>query len=332
MAVAITFILAVLAVEHALKGDPQIDVATAHRMQEREDHLCQEMTRLLQEVEQIEQKGKLLSVLKLWELWATIGAAVLVPPFLMVRDIWLDLDSGSEQDSSSSDEADDDEEEDLNSAYSGVRSLAASTPSSMEGLPDMCKVLKEVVGDLLAVCRVLSKKDFMPQMHPALGMDSTYEDWRVHENSITYRLLVLLQPPPGHSFSAELESTGQLPARTSSIRVVLECMCSREQLLGARFCLLHHPNDKVPTDQRSYLLSTLCTSSDLDRKKIACWVQYLVGSAWPILPQSHHCQLTVLPSSRSCRFQLTSTSLMNIFTEMIFAVQQDSSDSYLNLE
>ncbi|NXW17779.1 IPIL1 protein, partial [Circaetus pectoralis] len=146
--------------------------------------------------------------------------------------------------------------------------------------------------------------------------------WSVHENSIAYCLLLLLQPPPGLSFSLELDTTGQLPARHSSIHVVLECRCSREQLLGDILCFLHHPDDKLWRDQSLYLLCTLCTCSYLGLEKIACWVQRLVRSAWLLLPQSHHCQLMVLPSCRSCSFQLTSTSKMNAFTEMIFAVQQ----------
>ncbi|NWH55668.1 IPIL1 protein, partial [Fregata magnificens] len=127
--------------------------------------------------------------------------------------------------------------------------------------------------------------------------------WSVCENSIAYRLLVFLRPPPGHSFSLELDTMAQLPARHSSVHVVLECVCSREQLLGDVLCLLHHPDDNLPRDQSSYLLRTLCTRSYLDVEKIACWVQLLVRSAWLLLPQSLHSQLTVLPSSQSCRFQ-----------------------------
>ncbi|NXW06801.1 IPIL1 protein, partial [Fregetta grallaria] len=156
--------------------------------------------------------------------------------------------------------------------------------------------------------------------------------WRVHENRIAYCLLVFLRPPPGHSFSLELDTTGQLPAGRSRIRVVLECMCSREQLLGDILCSLHHPEDKLLRDQSSSLLRTLCTGSYLDVEKTSGWVQQLVRSAWLLLPQSHHCQLTVLPSTQTCRFRLTSTSKMNICTEMIFAVQRGSSDAYLSLE
>ncbi|NXW95886.1 IPIL1 protein, partial [Alopecoenas beccarii] len=119
-----------------------------------------------------------------------------------------------------------------------------------------------------------------------------------------------------------LDITGQLPPRHSSIRVALDCMCSSEQLLGDSLCFLHHPDDKLPRDRSSFLLRTLCKCSCLDVEKVACWVQKLVKSAWLFLPQSHHYQLTVLPSSQSCRFQLTSTSQTSIYTEMTFAVQQ----------
>ncbi|NXL69131.1 IPIL1 protein, partial [Chordeiles acutipennis] len=147
-------------------------------------------------------------------------------------------------------------------------------------------------------------------------------NWVVLENSIAYHLLVFLLPPPGHSFSLEQYTMEQLPARHCRVRVVLECMCSKKQLLRDALCFLHHPDNKLPRDQSSYLLRTLCTGSYLDVEKVACWVQLLVRSAWPLLHQSHHCQLTILPSSQSCSFQLTSTSKVNITTDITFAVKQ----------
>ncbi|NWR68389.1 IPIL1 protein, partial [Centropus unirufus] len=146
--------------------------------------------------------------------------------------------------------------------------------------------------------------------------------WKVHENSISYSLHVLLQPPAGHSFRLEPDSTGQPPEGHSIFRVVPECLCSREQELGDVFCFLHHTEEELPTVARSlYCLHTLCTGPYLDVEKISCWVQLLVRSAWQILPQSHCFQLRVLPSSQSFRFQLTSTSEINICAEMKFAVQ-----------
>ncbi|NXE93826.1 IPIL1 protein, partial [Menura novaehollandiae] len=140
--------------------------------------------------------------------------------------------------------------------------------------------------------------------------------WSIEENSITYRLLVILRPPPGHSFS--LDTTEQPPAGRSGIRVALKCLCSREQLLGKTPCFLH-PSGQ---DHRLDLLDTLCTRSYLDVEHVTCWVQMLVASAWQLLPHSLHCQLTVLPSHRSCRFQLTGSSGMQSSIEMALAVQE----------
>ncbi|NXR62878.1 IPIL1 protein, partial [Rhadina sibilatrix] len=140
------------------------------------------------------------------------------------------------------------------------------------------------------------------------------------EKSNTYRLLVILRPPPGHSF--RLQCTERPPA--GRIRVTLECQCSGEQLLG-QTCFLHTSGGQLPTDQDWYLLHTLCTGSCLDAEKVTRWVQMLVASAWLRLPHSSHCQLTALPSCwsyESCRFQLRSTSGLHCSIEMILAVQE----------
>ncbi|NXJ81861.1 IPIL1 protein, partial [Trogon melanurus] len=146
--------------------------------------------------------------------------------------------------------------------------------------------------------------------------------WSVDDDTILYRLLVFLQPPPGYSFIIEEDTTWQLPVRIFRTHVVMECMCQREQLLLGDTCFLHSANG-LPRDQSSDLLSRLCTDSYLDMEKVACWAQLLVRSAWLCMPQAQKCQLTVLPSSQNCAFQLTgtSTSKTTIMTEMICAVQ-----------
>ncbi|XP_050195156.1 inositol 1,4,5-trisphosphate receptor-interacting protein-like 1 [Myiozetetes cayanensis] len=193
-------------------------------------------------------------------------------------------------------------------------------------LPSECKLLKELVGELLDVCRALSKTLFTPELQAAPGTDSPSETWSIDQNSINYRLLVILRPPYGHFFF--LGTTEQLPASHSRIRVLLECTCSRKQPLGDMSCLLH-PTGK---DRSLNLRDILCTGNSLDVEKVAHWLQTLVASAWLLLPASQHCQLTVLPSCRSCRFQLTGMPGRQITTEMVFAVEQGSSGAYVCLE
>ncbi|NWW52513.1 IPIL1 protein, partial [Pedionomus torquatus] len=149
--------------------------------------------------------------------------------------------------------------------------------------------------------------------------------WSIKEKSIAYNLLVFLQPPAGHSFSIERDTTQQLSGRPSNIRVLLECTCRKKQLLGGGVCLLH--DSKAPRGQHSFLLQNLCTSSCLDMEKVTLWVRLLVKSAWQFLPESHHCQLMVLPSSLTCKFQLTGITEVDFFTEMFFVVDKDKMEN-----
>ncbi|XP_039239740.1 inositol 1,4,5-trisphosphate receptor-interacting protein-like 1 [Pipra filicauda] len=409
MSPTLVLILALLATHAGLKLDYQMDADMAKQMLERENYLHQQMTQLLQEIEEgstVMVEDPLLSTPQQhWLFWSPAAAALV----LLTGGCWLarrrkrasascreqesssSKDKGEKKESSKSKEVNKtvsshsekktkeqessickekgdeqensrsnkkakeqvssrckgkgdewqssstkdkvNEQEKLKGPRSSFSSLAVPVPSPMDAfkqnLSSTSKQLKELVGDLLGICRMFSKRNFMPELHPATGT-STSETWSIHENSINYRLLVILRPPCGHSFS--LGPKEQLPASCSCIRVVLECMCSREQLLGKMWCFLHRSGDQLLSDQDSYLLDTLCTGNYLDVEKVACWVQMLVTSAWLLLPQSRHCQLTVLPSCRSCRFQLTGTPGRQITTEMVFAVQQGSSGAYVSLE
>ncbi|XP_068858755.1 inositol 1,4,5-trisphosphate receptor-interacting protein-like 1 [Aphelocoma coerulescens] len=348
MSPTLAFILALLATHTGLKVQVHVDEDAVKRMQEREEYLHQEMTRLLQEIEG--SRGTMETLLpsalqQQWLFWTIVAALVLVLPAVgcwLLRRRKRGSASCSEQERSNSlekvgsQEKVSEQDEKVKGADSGGSTLAVPTPSPMgtsrirlEWAPDppSLEVLKELLEDLLGVCRVLSRRNFMPELHPATGMDTSSEAWSVQENSTVYCPLVVLRPPAGHSFN--VDSTKQPPA--GRVPVALECLCSGEQLLGQR-CFLHASGGQLQRDQRWYLLDTLCTGSYLDVEKVSCWLQTLVPSAWLLLPHSLHCQLPALPCGSSCRFQLTSTSGLQISLEMALAVQQGSSGAYLSLE
>ncbi|NXS09681.1 IPIL1 protein, partial [Neodrepanis coruscans] len=139
------------------------------------------------------------------------------------------------------------------------------------------------------------------------------------EDSTTYRLLVILRPPPGHSFIPDPPE--QLPANGSGTRVALQCVFSTGQLRGRRRCFLHAPGNQLPREQEQCPLNALCTDTYLDVEKVSRWVQRVVASAWRHLPQSSDHQLRELPSSNSCKCQLTGPSGMQVTTELVSAVQ-----------
>ncbi|NWU66266.1 IPIL1 protein, partial [Pterocles burchelli] len=142
--------------------------------------------------------------------------------------------------------------------------------------------------------------------------------WSKQHDNVLYRLLIPLQPPPGHDFCLELGTAEETLSSSSCLRVQLQCMCMREQLLEDMLCFLHHSEDELECQEPS-LLKTLCTDSYLDIEKTASWFQTLVKDAWKLMPQSHHCELTVLPTARSCKLRLKNgEEALNM--EMIFGV------------
>ncbi|KAL2308567.1 hypothetical protein Nmel_001613 [Mimus melanotis] len=305
MSPTLAFILALLATQIGLKVDLEFDKDEVKRMWEREEFLHQ-MSQLLQEVEGNcgTMETLLCPALKQhWLLWGSAAALVLVP---MAYCLLRRRKHGS----------------------AGCREQ--ERVKTKKTVSFKFHTEEKVGSEKFGYEKVNSKENVSSQekeLQPAAGTDSSSEAWSIQENSSTYRPLVILRPPPGHSFTPE--STKQPPA--GRIRVALECLCSGEQLLG-QMCFLHASGGQLPRDQDWYLLDTLCTGSCLDAEKVVHWVQMLVASAWLLLPQSRYCQLTALPSSKSCSWQLSTTSGLHCRIEMDLAMQQGSSDACLSPE
>ncbi|XP_075357772.1 LOW QUALITY PROTEIN: inositol 1,4,5-trisphosphate receptor-interacting protein-like 1 [Mycteria americana] len=316
----------------------ELDEATRERVQQHADNLSQEMTRLLQELElrSQEQSGVdwgalLFAALQQWQFWAIAG--VLVLPFGLWW--WLskrspEPDSSSDEESSSSNTDQEEEEDDSDDANDLGRFFEEHIQWPVQDLATECRVVKAVVADLIRVCQVLLSNSFFPVLQPAIGVGSAFEGWSPREEDIIYRLLVPLQPPRGHAFHLELGTAREMLARNFCIRVELECTCTRERPAGEMLCFLHHPEEELRRNQDPSLLGTLCTGSYLDVQKTARWFQILVKAAWVVLPESAQCRLTVLPSSRSCKFRVTKGNNKSLCIEMMFGVQQGDSDIFLS--
>uniref|UniRef100_A0A8B9DAC0 Inositol 1,4,5-trisphosphate receptor-interacting protein-like 1 n=2 Tax=Anser cygnoides TaxID=8845 RepID=A0A8B9DAC0_ANSCY len=326
MAVAewIVFALSVLGSQYVGHVNEQADMSTLEQMWQREEQLRREMAQLLDEMERkvVVEEATLSTVFQQWHMWAIVGAFLVLCGlcWLARRRKTKSARSRKELSSSSDEEGEEDNKEKARSgARRAFRSSAKRTFGPMQELANLCK---ELVGDLLCVSQALCRNIVMPQLQLATGTRSTYNGWSLQQDGLFYRVHVFLDPPPGFSFLLDLDPTGQRPARQSDVRLELNCVCSRERLLGDVKCILHHLNDNVGKHQALRLLRTLCTEVYLDTDKVASWVQVLVKKAWVLLPMSHHCQLTVLPSSHSCKLELISASQRSIFIEMIIAMQQ----------
>ncbi|XP_068253507.1 inositol 1,4,5-trisphosphate receptor-interacting protein-like 1, partial [Nyctibius grandis] len=64
-----------------------------------------------------------------------------------------------------------------------------------------------------------------------------------------------------------------------SLRMELECTCTREQHVGDMVCFLHHPKKELRENQGPSLLGTLCTGPYLDMEKTTFWFQTLAMAA-----------------------------------------------------
>lgn len=170
---------------------------------------------------------------------------------------------------------------------------------------------------------------FYPVLQRAIGVGSAFEGWSPREQDVVYRVLVPMNPPRGHSFQLELDTAGQRRGRNFRVRVQLECTCSREQQGENMLCFLHQPQEVLRSNQDASLLHTLCTGSYLDVQKTARWFYQLVRAIWPALPQSHNWHLVLLPSRRSCRFQV-SNGAASFRIEVLFGVRQGDSDIFVS--
>uniref|UniRef100_A0A8C3QJ11 Mab-21-like HhH/H2TH-like domain-containing protein n=1 Tax=Cyanoderma ruficeps TaxID=181631 RepID=A0A8C3QJ11_9PASS len=176
--------------------------------------------------------------------------------------------------------------------------------------------------------QVLSNS-FYPVLQRAIGVGSAFEGWSPREQDVVYRVLIPMTPPRGHSFHLELDSAGHRHVRNFRVRVQLECTCTSERQAEKVLCFLHHPEEELRSNQDPSLLHTLCTDSYLDVHKTARWFYQLVRAVWPALPQSPTWHLKLLPSRRSCQFQVTDgTESFRI--EMLFGVRRGDSDVFVS--
>ncbi|KAM7041542.1 inositol 1,4,5-trisphosphate receptor-interacting protein-like 1 [Acridotheres tristis] len=190
-----------------------------------------------------------------------------------------------------------------------------------------CSIVTDLMDKLTHIFGQGLFNSFYPVPQQAIGVGSAFEGWSPRAQDAVYCVLVPLSPPPGHAFHLELDTAGVLP-RKCCVRVELLCTCTKEQLGEDMLCFLHHSEEELRRKQDPSLLHTVCTDSYLDVEKTVHWFYRFVRVAWLLLPQSHHWRLTLQPSSRSCKFQL-SKDQESFMVEVIFGVRQGDSDIFV---
>ncbi|XP_027528769.1 inositol 1,4,5-trisphosphate receptor-interacting protein-like 1 [Neopelma chrysocephalum] len=320
-----------------------LDEATRLHMEMREKYLNQEMTRLLQELEQsslehsVRAWGALLwATLGQWHFWALVGVlGLLLALCFSLRKRSREPHSSAPQENASSNvEA---QEDQVNGSANVEGSNAAGREARQDGangdreqdpesklvrfieecirwpVLDRGCMIRDLIDDLTRAFGCLLSSRFYPVPQQAIGMDSAFEGWSPCQEDLVYRVLVPLNPPPGHTFQLELITAAGMPAKKFCIRV--------EQV--------PIPEEELRRNEQLSLLYNLCTRSYLDVEKTTLWFRLLVRTSWLRLPQSNHWHLRLLPSSRSCKFRLTKGG-ESFRVEVLFGVQQGNSDIYVS--
>ncbi|KAM7127717.1 LOW QUALITY PROTEIN: inositol 1,4,5-trisphosphate receptor-interacting protein-like 1 [Ciconia maguari] len=335
MVIIVFLTLAAGIVQNPLQLGDELDAATYRFMQQHAEQLNWKMTQLLQDIEQTqEQNGvagevRLLAAFQQWWFWSSAlgdGALVLLLLCWRTRKRSHKPESSCKQGIPGSQKEEEEVEEEDNDSGDTCdlhKFLANCIHWPVPYMADTCKLVEDLIDELLSACQRFSGSNI-----PTIGMGCVYEGWSAWENNVLYHLLVPLQRPPRHAFCLEMGTTEETLTNNSCLHVQLQCMCMREQLVEDILCFLHQHEDELKSHDPS-LLNTLYTNSYLVIKKTACWFQVLMRDIWKFKPQSHHCQLTALPTTCSCKLRLMNTSQS---IEMIFVVQLDDSDSFLSLE
>uniref|UniRef100_A0A8C3U764 Mab-21-like HhH/H2TH-like domain-containing protein n=1 Tax=Catharus ustulatus TaxID=91951 RepID=A0A8C3U764_CATUS len=294
------------------------DEETRFRMEVHAKQLEWERIRLEQEVERLTLKQ-----LQLMELLQLLAVAVLG---FLVLVLWL---MGEAANAENNDrvppvyQGDNDLDDNIG------RILMERIQRPVQDLQAGCEWTRNLMDNFALYFGHVLSNTFYPGLQGAIGVGSAFEGWSPREHDVVYQVLIPMTPPRGHSFHLELDSAGQRHKRNFRIRVQLECTCTKEKQAENMLCFLHHSREELRRNQDPSLLDTLCTNSYLDVKKTARWFYQLVRVIWPALPQSHNWHLKLLPSRRSCQFQVTNGR--EIFTiEMFFGVRRGDSDIFVS--
>ena len=336
---ALAFLFSLLAQRVPCVGEV-LDADTLDRMQQREVYLREQMAKLLKEVEQrrTDARPSRFFAVRPWLIWA-LAVLLLFLVFRYIRDRYRErqermfyhemMEMWEEYERELRKPVCHGDPDDI--TYTS-RFYPEFSIWPLKSRTQTCKVVAELVDELLNTCQIVPKSYFLPRPQPAIGVGVGFEGSGPQGCYIVYRMLVPLKAPPGHIFHLEVGPKARRGVRNSRIRVEFQCTCIREQQFQDMLCFLHHPADRLRKKQMPSLLQTLCTDCHLDMEKTAAWFQELVKAAWALMPVSNTTQLELLPSKRHCKLKLTTTSGKVLWIELLLGTQKKDSDTFLTFE
>ena len=340
---ALAFVFSLLAQRVPCVGD-YLDEETLNRMQQREEYLQEQMTKLLLEIEEMERaqgrmglQALLFALLPYWKTVSVLCLFVFLFWFMWkIHKKFRGVEDDSDVESSSSEEQQQEQQE-LEQQEQQMQVVEVEAKDEFVFAEEFWPIhthqedgeqILSLLHHLIDICQHIAADTFYPVPAHTTGVGSVYEGWCPLVNEPVFCVVVSLLAPRGHTFHPDLGAPEELPARNSRVRVELECTCGREQEMRMR-CFLHASAEEL-RNQQSNLLHSLCTDSYLDVEKTAQWFQKLIRNAWKCRHSSTMRSLNVTQSKRSCRLQVTDVYKKIFLVEMLFGVQQDDTDIFLS--
>ncbi|CAK6435379.1 unnamed protein product [Pipistrellus nathusii] len=207
--------------------------------------------------------------------------------------------------------------------------------NAIRDLPSTCEFVESFVDDLIEACRalnrqVVSPQEARPQLEDCLGIGAAFEKWGTLHETQKFDILVPIVPPQGSTFVLEMRDPS-LGRRCGSVLVESECVCKREKLLGDVLCLVHHHKDHSPLMGKcnNSIKATLCTGSHLDVCKTVQWFRNMVSKAWALVAHKYDFQLSLPPSTTSCKLRLDYRSGRFLSIRLVLGVQREDTLVYL---
>ncbi|XP_072193461.1 uncharacterized protein [Excalfactoria chinensis] len=334
---ALAFFFALLVQRVAFVGD-ELDAEMLECMRQREVFLQEQMTKILEEIERSRTDVQLWHFFarQPWEIWV-LAVLLLFLLIDFIQCIDTQEEKGIQRETEMQRKSDGEMWEPVYHEGSNDVTYVSRFYYEFSIWPlktrrHMCKMVEDLVDELLTICQILPQSYHMPQLQPAVGVGVGLEHTSPEGNHIVYRMLVPLKAPPGHVFHLEHGPKARVGVRNSCLRVELKCTCIRELVMRDMLCFVHHPEDKLRKEQMPSLLQTLCRDSYLDMEKTAAWFQKLVTKAWLEMPLLPTVQVKLLPSNRFCKLKLTTASSRVIWIELMLGIQDKDLDTFLSFE
>ena len=237
---ALAFVFSLLAQRVPCVGD-YLDEETLNRMQQREEYLQEQMTKLLLEIEEMEMarsrmglQALLFALLPYWKTVSVLCLFVFLFWFMWkIHKKFRGVEDDSDVESSSSEEQQQEQQE-LEQQEQQMQVVEVEAKDEFVFAEEFWPIhthqedgeqILSLLHHLIDICQHIVADTFYPVPAHTTGVGSVYEGWCPLVNEPVFCVVVSLLAPRGHTFHPDLGAPEELPARNSRVREIGRASC-----------------------------------------------------------------------------------------------------------